>query len=386
MLLPIGDDALTRRTPVVNFGIIAVNVIVFALVNVFPKDAATMRVITEHGLVPGDLKPHTFLTCMFLHGGWMHIIGNMWFLWVFGACLENRLGHFGYAVFYLVAGAGASAFYLLLTPRTLIPCVGASGAIFGVVAAYAVLYPRNKIKMFYWIWWVWFGTFHIGAVWIIGFWFLEQIGLYLLMSELGGMGGVAYAAHLGGGIVGGLIAVGVRSWLPEPPVAEDWESQAHRVPDGWSPNLATASPLTPAIPPSIGPIHEGPEPDTEGLDDVTKALIAGDDESALELYRQHASCRPGISMAPGTQAAVADLLFARAEFEDSLEAYRTYLDAHPAGPDAPTAKYRTAVILSRRMDRLEEAGKLFLQVVMEHPDPEVVAIARAERDRIRALA
>ncbi len=223
MILPLGDESYTRRVPVVNIAIIAINVIVFAFVNVFSGPGTPMRVFNGYGVVPGNLQWYQFFTCMFLHGGWMHIIGNMWFLWIFGDAVENRIGHLKYLIFYLAAGIGASAFYLVLTPRNMIPCVGASGAIFGVVGAYAILYPRNEVKMFYWIGWIWAGTFHIRAMWIIGFWFLEQIGMYFLMKGMGG-GGVAHAAHLGGGIVGVAVAILVRSFLPEPEVPDDWDT------------------------------------------------------------------------------------------------------------------------------------------------------------------
>jgi len=401
MLLPIGDDTISRRVPVVNTGIIAINVLVFAAVNVFSNDATTMRIIMDHGLKPADLKPSAFLTCMFLHGGWAHIIGNMWFLWVFGEALENRIGHLGYAVFYLVAGIGASGFYLLFTPKSMIPCVGASGAIFGVVTAYAILYPRNQIKMFYWIGWFWAGTFEVSAMWIVGFWFLEQVGMWYLMSEIGMIGGgIAYAAHIGGAVIGGVAAAGIRAWMTEPPLAEEWDSTPaySGAPGAWSPNgfdppaAQALSPLmnsgpAPAVPgPGPGSVPSFPQDDLAPLDDVAQAFAEGNADKGLQLYQQHLSMRPGIPLAAAAQSVVASTLWERADFPEALDAYREFVARHGGDPEAPQAKFRAAVILSRRMESFDEASKLLLQVVMEHPDPEVVALARGELSRIRQLA
>jgi membrane associated rhomboid family serine protease len=385
MFLPLGDDGDSHRVPAVNYAIIAANGLVFALVNVLGGEATTERIIGQYGLVPADLELHQVFTCMFLHAGWFHLIGNMWFLWIFGDRVENRLGHLGYLAFYLVSGIGAAGFYLLFTPKTLIPCVGASGAIFGVVGAYAVLYPSNQIKMFYWMGWVWAGTFHVRAFWIIGFWFLEQVGLWWLTSQLDMIGGIAYAAHLGGGIVGGLIALGVRVWLPE---GEDEAASVTHLdgPGVWSPTSTFAPP-----PSRLEPLRatrsafaEGPA--GEPLDEISGALADGNVTRALDLYRQHASCRPGVSLAPASQSAVAAILFERAEFDEALEAYRTYLGRSASGADAPLAKFRAGVILSRRKEKFDEASRLLLQAVMEHPDPAVVSLAREELNRIRQLA
>jgi membrane associated rhomboid family serine protease len=382
MLLPVGDDSDSHVVPVVNMGIVVLNILVFAAVNVLGNDVTAQNVFDGYGIVPGDLAWYQFLTSLFLHGGWMHIIGNMWFLWVFGDAVENRLGHVGYAVFYLVAGIGASVFYLLFTPKTLMPCIGASGAIFGVVASYAILFPRNEIRMLYWFW-LFVGTFHVKAVWIVGFWVVEQVVTWHLMSEFGRVGGIAYAAHVGGALFGILLAVAVRTWWPEERIVDDW-GPSFPITGGerWSP---AAGPSAPPPTPPVVPLgfDDPPESEVSSMDDVSRAFANDDPERALELYRQHAACRPGAPMAAPAQIAIADALFKRADFDEALDAYRLYLDAYGAEAHAATAKFRAAVILSRRRGENAEAAKLLLEVIMEHPDPEVVELARGELARIR---
>jgi membrane associated rhomboid family serine protease len=397
MLLPLGDDSLNRRSPVVNSGIVLVNVVVFAAVNVFDSEASAWKIIKTHGLVPASIEPLQFLTSIFLHGGWMHLIGNMWFLWVFGPAIENRLGHLGYGVFYLLAGIGASGVYLLLTPKTMIPCIGASGAIFGVVGAYALLYPRNQVRMLYWLGWFFAGTFHVSAMWIVGFWLVEQVFLWYLMSEIlgGGLGGVAYAAH-----VGGLLALGVRMWVPEPSLALGppgassygqgggaWGTGPYAPPDPalLQPTM-TAEPATATLAVPTDSSRGSAQELTPPADEVAKALLTGDLDHALVLYRQHAVGHPGSPLAASTQVAVAHALFEKAEFSEALEAYRLYLGRHRREPDAPHAKFRAAAVLSRKLDCFEEASRLLLEVVMEHGDPEVVDLAREELARIRQTA
>jgi membrane associated rhomboid family serine protease len=148
--------------------------------------------------VPAWLTP---LTCIFLHGGWLHIIGNLWFLWIFGDNVEDRFGHRGYLLFYLAAGVGASLVHLITNPGSEIPTVGASGAIAGVMGAYFYLYPRamvlTAIPLFFILY-----TLVLPAPIFLGIWFLMQLlqGSFALGGSVAG--GVAWWAHIGGFVVG----------------------------------------------------------------------------------------------------------------------------------------------------------------------------------------
>ncbi len=202
ILLPIGDENPRERTPYVNYALLAANIVVFVLF-CFPTPGK--MVLVHYAMWPGQLEGHTLLTSMFLHANLAHLIGNMVFLWIFGDNVEDRLGHLGYAVFYLGCGLAADAAHILSNPGSLIPTLGASGAISGVVGAYAVFFPRHRVKLFIWLWVFW-DIYLIPAFWWIGFWFLQQV--VFSVSDYGG--GVAYLAHIGGFVAGAGVGALVR--------------------------------------------------------------------------------------------------------------------------------------------------------------------------------
>src|SRR6185436_19095698 len=172
MFIPIGDDNPTERTPYVNYALIAANVAAFLVFCLGPVDDPGLIRWT---MIPSRLEWPTLFTSMFLHAGWLHLIGNMLFLWIFGDNVEDRLGHVGYTVFYLVSGLAASAAHILSNPASDLPTLGASGAISGVLGAYIVFYPRAHVKTF-----IWLGIFFADVVrtpaflWI-GLWIGQQI-------------------------------------------------------------------------------------------------------------------------------------------------------------------------------------------------------------------
>jgi membrane associated rhomboid family serine protease len=142
----------------------------------------------------------TILTSMFLHGGWLHIIFNMWFLWIFGDNIEDYLGHFTYLIFYLLCGTAAALTQIALAPNSTIPTIGASGAIAGVMGAYVLLYPRAKVLtlvvliVFFTFWWI--------PAWVfLGYWFLLQF-FSASITVHQASGGVAFGAHVGGFVTG----------------------------------------------------------------------------------------------------------------------------------------------------------------------------------------
>jgi len=226
-LFPLYDENPHFLTPVVTWGIIATNAVAWLLVQGLGTDPALTRSLCELGLVPGELlqriapgtripigegiscvstaRPgwHTLVTSMFLHGGWMHLIGNMWFLWIFGNNVEDSMGHARFAVFYLLCGLAAAALQIASQPSSGIPMVGASGAIGGVMGAYVVLYPRVRVHTavvlgFY------VTRFSVSAGFMLGYWFLLQLAGGAI--DLGrGTGGVAFWAHVGGFAAGVLL-------------------------------------------------------------------------------------------------------------------------------------------------------------------------------------
>ena len=230
-MIPIGDSVRSRTIPYVNLTIIAANLLVFAYE--LALGSGLNRFLCDWGVTPRDVtnffapppRPELVLgpcglsssrvgadvllrpfTAMFLHAGWLHILGNMLFLWIFGDNVEDALGHLRYLLFYLICGLGAAAAQILMTPSDLLPAVGASGAIAGVMGAYLVLYPRANIAVLVPLL-ILLGAFYIPAVLLIGVWFLIQLlsGVASIGYATGGSGGVAWWAHIGGFLVGMLL-------------------------------------------------------------------------------------------------------------------------------------------------------------------------------------
>jgi membrane associated rhomboid family serine protease len=199
MFIPIGDDNPTERTPYVNYVLIGANVLAFFLLCLGPPDDPRLIRWT---MIPNQLEWHTLFTSMFLHAGWLHLIGNMLFLWIFGDNVEDRLGHIGYTVFYFVCGLAASAAHILSNPESDMPTLGASGAISGVMGAYVVFFPRSHVKTLVVLFVI--TVIRTPSVFWIGFWILEQV--FLNVATPRGTGGVAYLAHIGGFVAGAAIA------------------------------------------------------------------------------------------------------------------------------------------------------------------------------------
>jgi membrane associated rhomboid family serine protease len=213
-MFPIGDEHNGRRlTPYVTYALIAVNIAVFFFeVSLSEQDLFTF--IFDWGTVPRDVSDgrntYTLLTAIFLHGGWLHLAGNMLFLWVFGDNIEDTLGHISFLLFYLLCGVTASAVQVWVDPNSAIPIVGASGAIAGVLGAYLMLFPNGNIRTVFLFVFIPFVV--LIPAWIqIGLWALTQVfyGYAALDVETRATsGGVAYFAHIGG-FVAGIILV----WL-----------------------------------------------------------------------------------------------------------------------------------------------------------------------------
>ena len=157
--------------------------------------------IYTFGFIPANFSFITIFTSMFLHGGFSHIMGNMWFLWVFGDNVEGVLGHAKYALFYILCGVAATISQLLINPASTIPMVGASGAIAGVLGMYMIRFPKANVHVFAFII-IFFTTFRIPALFVLGFWFFNQLTNGLGSLGFNTTGGVAWFAHIGGFIAG----------------------------------------------------------------------------------------------------------------------------------------------------------------------------------------
>ncbi len=211
-MIPIRDEIPTRKPPVVNYLLIAVNILVFVRMVLMPE-AALEAFFNKYAMIPSHFLDGVTLgsvmsifTSMFMHAGLAHIAGNMLYLWIFGDNVEDRLGHFGYLVFYLVGGVVASLTHLLTNWGSDLPTVGASGAIAAVLGAYLVFYPGSQIATFV-PWGFFYRLTLVPAAVVLGLWFVFQ--LFDGVLALGGadVGGVAVWAHIGGFVFGLMVAL-----------------------------------------------------------------------------------------------------------------------------------------------------------------------------------
>lgn len=217
-MIPLRDKNPTHRVPIVNLGIIVVNVVVF-LYELSLSERELERFFLQFGVVPHALTTALYsfdfgvgtilplFSSMFLHGGWLHLGGNMLYLWVFGDNVEDKLGHGRYALFYVLTGLAASCVHVIIDPMSKIPTVGASGAISGILGAYLIMFPGARVVTLIPVF-MFLQVAELPALVVLGLWFVLQFfnGIASLGYDTAGMGGVAWWAHIGG-FVAGLIFV-----------------------------------------------------------------------------------------------------------------------------------------------------------------------------------
>lgn len=246
-MIPIRDDNPQVAMPIATYTLIALNVAAWFLLQGFGGESTLNASVCDFGLIPGDIFSDAggrrycrdegqvtgLLTHMFMHGSWMHIIGNMWFLWIFGDNVEDSMGSVRFALFYLFAGFAAAAAQIFSGPSSLVPMVGASGAIGGVMGAYIVLYPRVKVHML-----VFIMVFRVPAIAMLGYWMVMQILGGVSSIGVSG-GGTAFWAHVGGFAAGAalvlifkdeelLITHPYHGWRQKEDPANIWQDPSNR--------------------------------------------------------------------------------------------------------------------------------------------------------------
>jgi membrane associated rhomboid family serine protease len=233
-MFPIGDDNHGRRgLPLVTLGLIVINVLVYFYQNTLDGEQLQLFIF-KYGTIPLEIEHgqdlYTLLTSMFVHGGFAHIFGNMLFLWIFGDNIEQRFGSILYLLFYLGTGLAASLAHVITNAGSVIPSVGASGAISGVMGAYILLYPRNRVRVFIWYW----GIVYLPAYTFLGIWFVMQFlnGLAVLSVQTAQSSGVAFWAHIGG-FVTGVVVAAILGTLRREPIPEPVEFPMWHDRDPW---------------------------------------------------------------------------------------------------------------------------------------------------------
>ena len=213
-MIPLRDVIPSRTTPYITVTIIVLNSLAWLFEISLPQDVLP-GFLQTYGMVPADFRVPTLITSMFLHGSWSHVLGNMWYLWIFGDNVEDRLGHGRFIFFYFLCGIVAALGQMALDPHSTLPTIGASGAIAGMMGAYFVLYPRSRVLTLVTIIFFW-EIIEVPAIVLLGFWFLLQLvsAGAIAVTASNASGGVAFAAHVAGFIAGaaGIFVLQIDAW------------------------------------------------------------------------------------------------------------------------------------------------------------------------------
>ena len=205
-MIPLRDVIPSRTIPYLTVTIIALNAIAWLYELMLPSDELRIFLL-QFGVVPAFFSAPTLVSSMFLHGSWSQVLGNMWYLWIFGDNVEDRLGHGRFVIFYLACGMLAALAQTVVDPESTLPTIGASGAIAGVMGAYFVLYPQSRVLTL--LPWIFIQVVEMPAIFLLGFWFLMQLfsaGAIAVTSSSHGGGGVAFMAHVAG-FAGGALGI-----------------------------------------------------------------------------------------------------------------------------------------------------------------------------------
>jgi membrane associated rhomboid family serine protease len=385
MFLPIGDTPNPRGVPYVNYLLIGVNVAVFLLVSlpltftrpdlndpllfeflrvvgargnipaqeILQQLSAYDLFIFRYGYRPSDPSLTTLFTAMFLHGGWLHLVGNMLFLWIYGDNVENRLGRLGYLLAYLGSGVAATLFFAIFVPGSDVPMVGASGAISGILGFYYLWFPRNQVKVFIFLFPFIMNTFLLPARLVLG--------LYLLLDNLipflvngGAATGVAHGAHIGGFVAGLALAFGIDRLPTRQAVRQERKAAARE----------TTAP-------------EGASPEA-----VARSLRQGEPEKAARLYFLLESRE---QLAAEDILAIGEFLLESRLYDAALSVFRRFLAERPADPEIDRAYLGAGKALVHQPRSAVAAYQYFLAALDAARSDEVADEARMHLRAIERL-
>ncbi|HNS32434.1 MAG TPA: rhomboid family intramembrane serine protease [bacterium] len=352
---PLRDEYRVKKFPVLVLTIIIINVAIFLLHVANPEYD---KVLLKYGFIPSDFSVTTLFTSMFLHGGIMHLAFNMWYLWLFGNNIEDRWGRIPFILFYLSAGIFSMLLYSALIPEQAagIPTIGASGAIAGVLGAYAILFPKSRITFKYFIWIflfiIRFGEFRLYAVAWLAFWFVQQSFSTLLAARGITASSVAFGAHFAGFLYGAVIGLGTRLYR-EAKFRENVQ---------LGKNV-----LFNLLGSKQHPIRNMEE---YGKIEHAKSLILSEiDEDRLlasKYYGEITEKYPEVTLPEKIQYAIADSLYRQGERDKAYLAYKNFVLNYPLSKLADNALLAIGKILVEKKD-YQKAKYAFLQVVLFYP-------------------
>lgn len=387
MILPLSDAPNPRGLPAVTYTLIAINVAIYLLFTLplsrqsvdrrdpelgayvmavreslprgVPLEAVLQHVsaydlfVFRHGFRPAAPQLADLLTSIFLHGGFMHLFGNMLFLWIYGDNVEHRLGRLRYLLWYIATGVAATLFYALFAPGSRLPLVGASGAISGVLGFYFLWFPRNTVRMFVFLFPLFMNVVQVPARIVLGFYLLIDNLLPFVFSAGRAGGGVAHGAHIGGFLAGLAVA-----WLMDR-------------------REVAATPR--AFRASAGPTALSPTRALAGL------ISEGRFQEAARTYFGIDADRTRLLLPPADSLAMAAWLARNGQAEAALTVFRRHLRDYPRGPGVAEAHLGAGLIQLDVLGQAAPAYQHFLEALESNPTPEVATRARAALQAIGEL-
>lgn len=372
MIVPLGTDRPLSRPTLVTHILVWANVLIFAAGMTLKQPWGNPELFADlHQrfiLNPADLKPWTFLTYAFLHANFMHILGNMLFLWVFGPNVEDRFGRFGFLAFYLLGAAAAAGLHAAFQPN---PVLGASGAVAAVTGAYLVLFPKTRINVFFLL--VVIGTYQIPAWWFIG----GQIVWDFIATGSGRGGRVAVLAHLGGyafGIGTSMLLLATGILKREGYDLFSLSKQAARRRqfkelEFQRTKAAAAVPDSPVATDELARLRA----------EVTDAFNRNDRPAATAAYRRlldRYGPTPVALLTRRTHYELANILFSAGDHQTAATAYRLFLQGYPKDPETPVVRLMLGVINARYLNDPVSAKQDIHEALTGLPDGDHKDLAR----------
>jgi len=381
MIIPISTSTSIHRTPWVNYGLVAANVLIYMVLGGTTHPHGIGSDVYQLAALNGD-EPQLwqFITYQFLHANLAHVGFNMLFLWVFGNSVNAKMGHALYLCFYLASGVFAASGYALFTDVSM---VGASGAIAAVTTAYLVLFPRSYIRILYW--WFFIGTFEIPSIWMIGF----KLVLFdnIIAPKMVSGGNVAYGAHLSGYLFGVLVPMAMlwlrvipRDQFDMPAIWRRWyQRRSMRTTMADPEARAHAQYGRVARPVSVESVAvRDPQQDKiTGLrSQIADAIARMDRDQAAKLYEEVILLDPRQVLARPQQLEVANQLYAMNKLPQAASAYEKYLSHYPNAPDADHVKLLLGIIYARDLQQYEVAQAHLTQLLERFTDEKRLAQCR----------
>jgi len=392
MIIPLGTDSRLRRTPYMNWALIATNVIVFAVFQhlyhvhgqwVWKADANPLTE-SDFDLSPIPQSLFRFISYAFMHAGWMHLLGNMLFLYIFGNNVNDKMGHTGYLAFYIAGGVFAGIAYVLMEHGTT-PVIGASGAIAAVTGAYLVLFPRSNVTIFYA--WFFIGKYEIPSMWFIAFFFAQDV-----FFNFAGDKGVAHVAHIGGTIFGFVVSLSLlmlqllpRDQFDLVALLKQWNRRRQyrdMVSKGYNPFDSAPRERGEQVPPT-------PDPRQEEImnfrGSILEAVARHDLPTAAHLYLQMKQLDPQQALPKAAQLDIANQLAAEQHYPQAAEAYETLLRVYPKAERIEEIELMLGLVYSRYLAQYDRAQHYLRRAMLRLHDENALRMAREELMRIEPL-